>query len=77
VQGSDQATGKINNAFQTEFAYFYQGDVSELRIEEGASAGFEVWPLAKLLAADENNQKRFIPYIFNFVVTKLSEMIKD
>jgi len=77
VHSSDEATGKINNAFQDEFYYLYSGDMAALRVEEGASAGFEVWPLAKLLTAAENDQQRFIPYIFDFAVNKLSKIIND
>lgn len=77
THSADKVTDKTNNAFQSEFYYLYRGDIAVLRVEEGASAGFEVWPLARLLAVDENERQRFIPYIFNFAVNKLSKIVND
>lgn len=72
----DEGTGKINNVFNTRYAYIFKGDVKDLRVEEGKALGFEIWTLDKLLSLSETEKEKFIPYIFNFVTTELVDLIR-
>ncbi|MFA6994850.1 MAG: NUDIX domain-containing protein [Patescibacteria group bacterium] len=73
----DKATNKINNVFNTRYAYIYKGDVKNLRIESGKALGFEIWPLDKLLNLTDSDKARFIPYILEFIITELSGFINN
>lgn len=71
----DKATNKINNVFNTRYAYIYKGDVKNLKIEAGKALGFEVWTLDKLLNLSESEKAKFIPYILYFATTELPNII--
>lgn len=57
----DKKTGLINNALRSQYAYLYNGDIRNLRIEEGKSEGFETWKIDDLLHVSEVDRDRFIP----------------
>lgn len=62
---SDPVTSTINNVIRAIYAFKYNGSISDLRLEEGKAAGFEAWPLEKLLAISDEDRKRFIPSVFD------------
>lgn len=62
----DAVTGKINNVIGQSYIYIFKGSLDDLKIETGKSLGFEIWPIEKLMAIDENDSKKFIPYIIEF-----------
>jgi isopentenyl-diphosphate Delta-isomerase len=72
----DEATKKINNVFRQIFLYKFTCDISELKIEEGKSVGFEVWPIDALLNPKEGFKKKFIPGVFSAEMRGLFEKIK-
>ena len=53
--------GLVNNALRAVYVYCYRGNIADLRIEERAAVGFEVWPLEKLFHLNKEEQQRFIP----------------
>jgi isopentenyl-diphosphate Delta-isomerase len=61
----DETTKKTNNVFRQIFLYRFEGNISELKIEEGKSIGFEAWSIDALLNPDENLKKKFIPGVFS------------
>lgn len=73
----DHITGKINNAFQSEFLYIYKKDISDLKIEVGHGSGFELWTFKKLKNLNKKNKKKFIPFILDFVLSDLSNFLND
>lgn len=68
---------RINNVFNTRYAYIYKGDAKDLRIEPGKALGFEVWTLDKLLNLTDEEKTRFIPYILYFATTRLPHIINQ
>jgi len=73
----DEATQKINHAFQSEYLYIYAGEFDKLKIETGKAVGFEIWPIDKLLNISDEDKKRFIPYILQFATTTLPTFINN
>ncbi len=61
----DPVTGTINNALRRSYAFCYRGEPETLRVEDGAGAGFEVWPIDKLLNISDGDRGRFIPMMFD------------
>ena len=74
-RSEDKVTGKINNSIKQSYIYIFKGNVSDLKIEEGKSLGFEIWPIEKLLAINEGDSKKFIPYILEFLKTDIAKFI--
>lgn len=60
----DSATNKTNNVIRAIYAYRYEGDVADLRVEKGKAIGFESWPLEKIFNISNDDKTRFIPSIF-------------
>lgn len=57
----DESTGNTNNFLRAEYLYRYDGDIAELRVEEGEGTGFEAWPVDRLLDFSEEERRQFIP----------------
>ncbi len=55
----EEATGNVNNIFQAIYLYEYNGEVSDLTIEEGKASGFEVWKIDDILNIEDKD--KFIP----------------
>lgn len=69
----DPTTGKINNVIRKVFAYKFEGDSANLRVEDGLGEGFEVWPIAKLETVSQADAQRFIPSLLNEEYIKMYE----
>ena len=76
-RSEDKVTGKINNVIGQSYIYKFTGDISDLKVEEGKSLGFEIWLLEKLLNINEVDSKKFIPYILEFSKTELARFINN
>lgn len=72
LKSEDLVTGKINNTFKKQFVYIYTGNLSDLKIEEGKSQGFEAWSLEKLQNLSAEKKAHFVPGI---VETELLELL--
>ncbi len=59
----DEATGMTNNVIRAIYAYRYDGNVEDLKVEKGKAIGFEVWPFDKIFNITDEDRKRFIPAI--------------
>lgn len=57
----DESTGNTNNFLRAEYVYPYDGDIAELRVEEGEGTGFEAWPLDRPSHLSEDDRHRLIP----------------
>ena len=52
----------VNNAMRNIYAYRYEGELSELRVEGEKAQGFEAWSIRKLLKGlSQEEEKKFIP----------------
>ncbi|MEW5907916.1 MAG: NUDIX domain-containing protein [Patescibacteria group bacterium] len=60
----DTATNKTNNVVRAIYAYRYDGEIEDLKIEKGKAIGFESWLFDKLFNISDTDKKRFIPSIF-------------
>jgi isopentenyldiphosphate isomerase len=56
----DKLTGKTNNTIRSQYAYFYEGALSDLQVEEGKAEGFEAWKIDDLYSLSENDKVKFI-----------------
>lgn len=57
----DEATNLTNNTIRSQYAYLYDGPISNLQIEEGKAEGFEVWKIDDLPYLSETDRSKFIP----------------
>lgn len=67
----DKATGKINNVWRENYIYNFNGSLSDLKVEKGKAVGFESWSIKRLREVSEEDKKRFIPYVIDFVLANL------
>lgn len=70
----DKSTGLINNSIRAQYVYLFKGDTSELKIEPGASIGFEKRKIESLYFLSKKEKEKFIP---NFVSKKFLMLFKD
>ena len=61
----DEKTGKINNTIRCQYAYLYEGSISDLKIEKGNGVGFEAWKIDGLHHLSESDKNKFIPLIID------------
>lgn len=73
----DKVTNKINNVFNTRYAYIYSGKIEDLKIEPGEALGFEKYSLDKLLSLTDEEKTKFIPFILYLATNELMEFIKE
>lgn len=76
-RSEDRVTGKINNTIRQSYLYIFKGEMNNLKIEEGKSLGFEIWPIERLLFINDDDSKRFIPYILEFSKTEVAKYINN
>jgi isopentenyldiphosphate isomerase len=57
----DPVTKLTNNNLRNNYALPFNGNISDLKIEEGEITGFELWPIEKLFNLTKEEAKRFIP----------------
>ena len=73
----DEVTEMTNYALRKVFAFRFEDDLNELRLEEGKSLGFELWPIDSLLDPDFEHKGRFIPRYFEEDSLGIFRKIKD
>ena len=59
----DEATGLTNNTIRSQYAYLYDGSITDLRVEDGKAQGFEAWKIDDLPHLSESDKNKFIPLI--------------
>lgn len=59
----DEVTKMTNNTIRSQYAYLYDGLISDLGVEEGKGLGFEVWKIENLSNLLETDKNKFIPLI--------------
>ena len=73
----DEKTGLKNNTIRAQYAYLYEGDISDLQVEEGKAEGFEKWKIDELENLSEINKNKFIELIFEEDMLKLFNIAKE
>lgn len=61
----DRDTGLINNTIRSQYAYLFDGEITELIVEEGKALGFEPWNIDMLQNLSSKDKERFIPIILS------------
>jgi len=61
----DEATGLTNNTIRSQYAYLFEGSITDLQVEEGKSQGFEAWKIDDLSHLSESDKNKFIPLILD------------
>lgn len=61
----DEATGLTNNTIRSQYAYPYDGPISDLEVEDGKAQGFEAWRIDELSHLSEIDRNKFIPMILH------------
>jgi len=59
----DEVTKLTNNIIRSQYAYLYNGPISELQVEEGKAEGFEAWKIDDLPNLSEVDKSKFIGLI--------------
>jgi len=59
----DQVTGLTNNTIRNQYAYLYEDSITNLKVEEGKSEGFETWKIDDLPNLPESDKEKFIGII--------------
>ena len=70
----DPQTNKLNNTWKEIYIYNFNGQLSDLKVEKGKALGFELWSVEKLKNIREEEKKRFIPYVVDFVLNNLLDL---
>ncbi len=65
TESFDKATGLTNNTIRSQYAYLYDGDIGDLRVEEGKAEGFEAWKIDNLFNLSKKDKDKFIPLILH------------
>lgn len=61
----DKKTNKINNTHRVIYSYKYEGDVKDLKIEQGEADSLEFWSLDEILNLKEEDKEKFINKIIS------------
>lgn len=59
----DEITKLTNNTIRSQYAYLYEGAISDLQVEDGKAEGFEAWKLDDLPNLSEEDKSKFIGLI--------------
>ena len=73
----DHVTGMTNNTFRSQYAYLYEGSISDLQIEDGKAEGFELWKIYDLPNLSEENRNKFISVFLGEDMLKLFNIAKE
>lgn len=73
----DEATGTTNHPRRNVYAYCFRGKIEDLRIEPGASQGFEAWPIEALMNLSPEESRRFIPSLIDENGMETIEQIRN
>lgn len=59
----DEVTKLTNNTIRSQYAYLYEGAISDLQVEDGKAEGFEAWKLDDLPMLSTEDKTKFIGLI--------------
>lgn len=73
----DEVTRLTNNTIRSQYAYLYDGLVSDLKVEDGKAEGFEVWKVDDLPNLSETDKNKFIGLILSEDMLALFNKAKE
>ena len=73
----DEVTGLTNNTIRSQYAYLYEGSISDLMVEEGKAEGFEAWKIEDLPNLSEEDKSKFIGLILGSDMLALFNKAKE
>jgi len=73
----DEKTGMKNNTIKRVYAYEYDGDVKDLKIEEGMATSLEFWKIDRIFHLTDEERKEFISSIVDEEYRNIFNRIKD
>ncbi len=76
----DEVTKNTNNALKKIYAYQFEGDIKDLKLEKGEIVNLERWPIKKLSNLTEKERKEFIQTLLSekylFLFKKIEIKVK-
>lgn len=76
-RGVDKITGKINNTIKNIYAYRFNGEAKELKLEDNWAISLEFWPIDKILNLNIKEKKAFITSIIDDEYQNIFRKIKE
>ncbi len=73
----DEVTKLTNNTIRSQYAYLYEGPISDLKVEEGKAEGFEAWKIDDLPNLSEEDKKKFINLILSDDMLAIFKEVKN
>lgn len=73
----DDKTGMINNVIRKIYAYEFNGDAKELKLEEGKSTSLEFWKIDRILHLTDEERKEFIASVVDDECGNVFNRVKD
>jgi 8-oxo-dGTP pyrophosphatase MutT (NUDIX family) len=73
----DETTRKINNTIRAQYAYLYEGQINDLKVEEGKAEGFMLWKIDDLQNLSEVDKNKFIPLVISREMLDLFNKTKN
>jgi len=73
----DEKTGMKNNTIKRVYAYEYNGDAKDLKLEEGKATSLEFWSIEKIMNLNEDEKKEFISSIIDDEYKNIFNEIKQ
>ena len=73
----DEVTRLTNNTIRNQYAYLYEGSISDLQVEEGKAEGFEAWKIDDLTNLTDFDKSKFINLILREDTLELFKIAKD
>jgi len=74
---NDPKSSLINNALQYEYAYKFDGEENELKIEKGMATELKFWPIKKILGLSKKERKNVAFFYLPKEYLKVFEKIKN
>jgi 8-oxo-dGTP pyrophosphatase MutT (NUDIX family) len=73
----DEVTKLTNNTIRSQYAYLYEGAISDLQIEDGKAEGFEAWKIDDLPHLSDSDKSKFIGLILSEDMLTLFNKAKE
>jgi len=65
-----------NNVIRVVYAFEYNGELNDLKIEKGKATSLEFWPLEKIFNPSKKDKKKFIPALLSDQVLDILRKIE-
>ena len=73
----DNVKNLTNNVIRCQYGYLYTDSISDLKIEEGSSEGFETWKIDNLSKLSDEDKDKFLSFIYSDEMLNLFKKAKE